>query len=103
MFLHQCPECAPFKIFQKSGETVKPFSWGYLVSAVMGYPEMLCLNSRCSEIYQHCALNQALLGRFEQNTFPLIDLGSLQTPVHFYPSKTKSGTGWSGVDLKMFG
>lgn len=93
MFLHQCPDCAPIKIFQKSGETFKLFSWGYLVSAVMCNPEMLYLNSRCSEIYQQCVLNQALVGRFEQNTFPLIDQGSLQTPIYFCPSKTRSGTG----------
>lgn len=87
------PECAPFKTFQKSGETFKHFSWGYLVSAMMCNPEVLYLKSRCSEIYQQSVLNQALVGRFEQKIFPLIDQGSPQTPTYFCPSKTRSGTG----------
>lgn len=82
-----------YQNFLKSGETFKMFSLGYLVSAVMCNPKMLSLSSRCSEIYQQCVLNQALAGRFEQNTFPLIDQAPPQTPIYFCLSKTRSSTG----------
>lgn len=55
---------------------------------------MLYLKSRCSEIYQQSVLNQALVGRFEQKIFPLIDQGSLQTPT-FVLLRQDQALAWS--------